>query len=629
MIKKKLILAITVVLAVTGVSLLAFYRSTTAPAVSHGEFVINYSGFIENLSNITSPNTTIRTPVSAPGSRFVWAAGDGSTFNLTPLNFDGFYYDLDNNAGSESFSIELGNPDNRSINRSIKENDLKYSTIISNIPFKYRQFGNYSMIGFMGERYFAGYSSDSPITRSPVNLLNHGLLLGILIDENVNRTLIAGRGMALSDGYAIWLESANVNEGTAKISIIKNGEEVDSRSVKAGDTYIFKKDMPIIAIHIDSVLPEKNVPVVRIKGIFQLSDSYTKIQSDSESWIYGVMKITNISDKGISMANMNPINLRYPYSTEYELNSIGIMRNFGFKVADSEILRFLVEREYMDYINHKPRGAVYTESSPVMAWDGLNFPIFMYDLDSGNYSQRLEITNISGRTIPAHGLKYTAFVTDVPYTVTKKTGIRPANGSYKAVGLGAEKYAAVEGKSSRLAKILLDNGTDVYDKKILLEGETWNMGDGYSLTIKSVDATSSPIRVQLELRQNGIELDEKWISQGNVYTFAGRHPSEENGLPIFVTYINSIFFGEVNPYYIELRYTWLVSENVTDIKEGDRLGVFLVTGTEPDYIVLENERAINLSAGSCINLMENLGFVVADSGELRFYPSGMEKCDQS
>src|SRR3989304_1866205 len=48
---------------------------------------------VNNLTetgNITLPEKQFRNPVSAPGSRFVWdaSAGAGSTFNLTPLNFD-------------------------------------------------------------------------------------------------------------------------------------------------------------------------------------------------------------------------------------------------------------------------------------------------------------------------------------------------------------------------------------------------------------------------------------------------------------------------------------------------------------------------------------------------------------
>ncbi len=95
----------------------------------------------------------------------------------------------------------------------------------------------------MGERYFAGYTQNSSISPSPVNLLTHRLLSKILIDENVNRTIISESGLALSDGYAIWVKDVNIAAGTAMISLNKNGNEIDSRLVKAGNTYIYEKDI--------------------------------------------------------------------------------------------------------------------------------------------------------------------------------------------------------------------------------------------------------------------------------------------------------------------------------------------------------------------------------------------------
>ena len=74
---------------------------------------------------------------------------------------------------------------------------------------------------------------------------------------------------------------------------------------------------------------------------------------------------------------------------------------------------------------------------------------------------------------------------------------------------------------------------------------------------------------------------------------------------------------------IQLRYTWFVSDNVTQIKEGDRLGIFNVKTVGPDRIVLTNREPIELKAGSSINLFGNLSFFVEYSDELRFYPTIM------
>jgi hypothetical protein len=64
-----------------------------------------------------------------------------------------------------------------------------------------------------------------------------------------------------------------------------------------------------------------------------------------------------------------------------------------------------------------------------------------------------------------------------------------------------------------------------------------------------------------------------------------------------------------------------VSDNVIQIKEGNKFGVFNVTVVEPDRIVFTNREPIELKAGISINLFGNLSFFVENSDELRFYPT--------
>jgi hypothetical protein len=91
-------------------------------------------------------------------------------------------------------------------------------------------------------------------------------------------------------------------------------------------------------------------------------------------------------------------------------------------------------------------------------------------------------------------------------------------------------------------------------------------------------------------------------------------------LPIFITYLDAIFTGDEDDLII-LKYTLLRSNNVTEIHEGDRLGAFNITKLGNDYVEMRNDQDINLIPGSRINLIGDLGFVVANSNNLRFYPS--------
>lgn len=107
-------------------------------------------------------------PVSPPESRFVWEPGENLTFTWTNENFDGFYYDAQSRTGNESLTIKLDNIKDR----TIPYNGIVYSTTVGTATARYRPFGEYFVIGFMGEKYLAGYpKGKSNITNtSGINL---------------------------------------------------------------------------------------------------------------------------------------------------------------------------------------------------------------------------------------------------------------------------------------------------------------------------------------------------------------------------------------------------------------------------------------------------------------------------
>ena len=444
-------------------------------------------------------------PVSAPESRYVWSseAGMDPTFNLTPMNFDLFYYDIDNNAGSEFLSIDLGNPAERVINA----NNISYQTSAFNISFKYSPFGNYSAIGFMGEKYLAAYTEESRIATKPMKILTHRLLSKVLIDENENHTIIDGKNLSLSDGRILHVKDVNITAGTAIISIEKNGIDFYRRTVKQGDTLILETGinraqtlsgppiekqnvqmgfLPIIAVHVDSLRAEGEKSAVIINGIFQLSDIYTDIDPESDSF-----GITDVSETGIIEKNRIKVGLSLNESENLVNNdgtgisSVYLMNNLRLNIAPSNILRFLVDYEDFNYNKRKQRGAVYTESKPVLAWDGLNFPGFWYDLDSNSFSEELEINNLTGRRIPIGDLVYNISGIKIPLPLTriKGTDMYGTNVSYLAFGLGTDKYLAVNGKSGVFSKVLLEPTNNRFDKRTVVQDDIWELDEGFNLTV--------------------------------------------------------------------------------------------------------------------------------------------------
>jgi len=248
----------------------------------------------------------------------------------------------------------------------------------------------------------------------------------------------------------------------------------------------------------------------------------------------------------------------------------------------------------------------------------MNYAGFWYDVESGNYSESLEITNITGRTIPQGGLTYTSRRILMLYPVTRIKGKNPlgTDGSYLTFRLWGNNYAV---KSNGLAKILMAQGDCIYDKKTLLDGETWELDEGFTLKVKSLDMRNDTRKAQLVLSRNGAVLDDIWLPSENVYVYA---LPGENGNPKLIIYLDAVFAGTMIDM-IQLRYTWFASDEVIQIREGYRLGVFNVTVIEPERIVLKNRVPIELKAGSSINLFGNLSFFVENSDELRFYPTNM------
>ena len=263
----------------------------------------------------------------------------------------------------------------------------------------------------------------------------------------------------------------------------------------------------------------------------------------------------------------------------------------------------------------------------VNKWDALNFAGFWYDIDDNMQTESLEIVKFKdNRTIDEGDLEYKTTRTAKKYSVFSNKDINVENsldsnlsedstgGYYAIVGWMAEKYIAVNGKNNKLAKLVYSS-SDAHTLKI---GEAWDLGEGYSLTAQSIDAKTAPRQAWLSLAKNGVKLEDIVINQGNAHTYSTSLAGEDN-VPVFVTYADSIFSGASSDM-IQLKYTWVMSDNVTEIKVGDEFGILEVDTVEP--LILRNSALLTLTAASTIDISGNMKFVVADSGDddVRFYP---------
>ncbi len=280
-----------------------------------------------------------------------------------------------------------------------------------------------------------------------------------------------------------------------------------------------------------------------------------------------------------------------------------------------------------------------------MQWDAQKFPGFWYALGGGKSSETLKIINqpassltTSSRVIQKENLQYNTSRSEQKFVVfsekskkvqngleynstTKSFTKSTAGGYYARLGWFGDLYVAVNGKANKLAKLIKEQKKE--EKQTLKLGTSWNLGEGYNLTVESLDTTTSPRQAWLTFTKDGKTLDNKVVNEGEVYTYIEKSVSGESNVPIFVTYIESIFTGgEGMSALVQLRYTWLISQNVLEVKAGDKFGVFEVKDANENYVLLYNkDKTISLDQNTVQPLYGDLKFKVADSSTaLRFYP---------
>src|SRR3972149_2177633 len=106
-----------------------------------------------------------------------------------------------------------------------------------------------------------------------------------------------------------------------------------------------------------------------------------------------------------------------------------------------------------------------------------------------------------------------------------------------------QKYVALNGKVDKLTRLVLEQNTE--DMKNLTAGESWNIGDGWTLTLNSTDTKALPLQAAFTLSKDGVIKDFKVVSVGTpdarpIYTYVESTISGETNVPLFVTYAGNI-----------------------------------------------------------------------------------------
>lgn len=584
-------------------------------------------------------------------------------YNTTLLwdaqNFTGFWYASGGGKSSETLKIDQAASSLKTGSRIINEEKLLYNT--ARTDQKYVAFsekgklvengleyngtskiftrnttgGYYARLGWFGDVYVAANGKANKLAK---------LIKEQKKDEK--QTLKLGETWGLGEGYNLTFEAVDTKTSPRQAWLIlaKDGKTLEIKVVNEGEVYTYiekslsgESSVPLFVTYIDGIFTEDKGTFVQLKYTWLISNNVLEIKTGDK---FSVFEVKEATENSLTLYNKdNPINLGQ--------NSMQpLYGDLKFKIADSATaLRFYPILEKTTPGKYELRGGAYDESKyKNLVWDAQRFPGFWYALGGGKSSESLivdqnasTLNNVS-RTIEDRKLLYNTYRTDQKYKVfsekslkiengleynsTTKTFINSRNGGYYArLGWFGELYVAVNGKANKLAKLIKEQ--DKQEKQTLKLGTTWNLGEGFNLTVDALDVKTNPRQASLSLTKDGITLDTKVVNEGELYTYSEKDLKGESNVPVFVTYIESIFSGaKDSEIFVQLRYTWLISRNVLEVKAGDRLGVFEVKEANENSVLLYNkDRPLNLGQNAVIDLANGLQFKVADSSTaLRFSP---------
>jgi len=525
-------------------------------------------------------------------------------YTWTPRSFSGFYYNLDTDEGKEKLTI-------KNIGRSIDDDDIEYITKPIVKEFECNNFGKYSVIGFMAERYFAGYKENS-IINDGFSLLDEEILSRVLVDDDESQMIKSGIPLVLEEGYEFRVTEYAASGDDVMVALFKDGESIHETILSEGSTFTYKKDLgsaediPIIAIHVDTVFRGMETSTINIDGIFQISDNYINVEDGDR---FGLMEIKTVNSDEITMVNSNDVSLK-------EGKTFNLMGKINIEVGDCATLRFALTVDTSEPGTYELRGTVTEDIE--YTWTPLNFEGLLYDIDSGDEEETLNIKrdDIDERKIDPGDLSYTTS----PISMNFEYGEWD---EYESIGFMGEKYFAGYKASSIVTKSvsLMDKGylgkilIDEDEKHTLYVGNSLPLADGYSFRIDEISQDGDSIMVAL--LRDGEEIRSDIINDESTYTYTKEIDDED--IPMIAIHIDKIFRGmETNSIFVNGIFQ--ISEDFKKVEEGDSYGNMEIDDVGEDKIIMTNDGSITLGTGDTISIMGDIKIKVADNSTVRFYP---------
>ena len=283
-------------------------------------------------------------------------------FTWDNTSFAGFYYDMNKNLGAETitFRLTLATPCGATLSDQPNADGYRgvtYETHAQLKKFKYRPWGQYDVIGFLGNIYFAAY--DPAVTADVSNagadfaylydasrnrnLMTNEQISRLLVDDNREIIINSTNPLKLAEGYSLAIKSVNSNETKVILELDKDGHPVDTKIIQpsiagskmSDQTYYYKAsvgytaDIIQIAVHFKNVFHGANKDSATVNGEFQISDTPATLKSDQQ---YDLMSIRNVDAIGMTITMDNKDNQIILSKNKYFV----LMQNIYLDTADQD-----------------------------------------------------------------------------------------------------------------------------------------------------------------------------------------------------------------------------------------------------------------------------------------------------
>jgi S-layer protein (TIGR01567 family) len=287
---------------------------------------------------------------------------DGAVYEWDANDFVGFYYDADDDLGTEQITLDI-------TENYLEDNSgAVYQTTAQEDDLEFEDWGPYYSMAFLGEEYFAGYVEGDEYEYSNYlatesldhTLLAQGQLTRILKNDDKKRIITTSKPLVLEDGYELRLGGVDPKTRKTYIELHKDGSFVDLKVLEplkdgatlADKTYIYKtdlgdtKDIVIIAAHFKNVFHAADDDLATVDGVWQISDRPVRVDEGSK---FGKMTVQDLrSGEGEMYLKMSNEGERIILNGNRGLHLMG---NFKIRTADQDFwgdeepLRFYIYRE--------------------------------------------------------------------------------------------------------------------------------------------------------------------------------------------------------------------------------------------------------------------------------------------